>query len=117
MGTCGPQREPTRAGRMESGATPPSCLEERGCQSPWSLYLSSTETRLGGEALSPSLPEENNRPVFLSSSCDPAGPHKEEEAGAKAGLVPRHSLGEGDLQSARSSSAASKPPAPQTPTI
>ena len=26
-------------------------------------------------------PEENNRPVFLSSFCDPEGPHEEEEGG------------------------------------
>lgn len=55
-----------------------------------SIYL---VPRLGW-AERPSCPEENNRPVFLSSSCDPEGPHKEEEGG-KGSVVPRHSLGVG----------------------
>lgn len=44
-----------------------------------------------GWAERPSLPEENNKPVFLSSSCDPEGPHKKEEGG-KGSVVPRRSL-------------------------
>lgn len=47
MGTCGPQRGPTRAGVMEAAAKPPSRLEEQGCQGLWSLCLCGAETRLG----------------------------------------------------------------------
>lgn len=64
-----------------------------------SIYL---VLRLGW-AERPSCPEENNRPVFLSSSCDPEAPHKEEEGG-KGSVVPRHSLGEGPSTSQKLSS-------------
>lgn len=47
MGTCGPQRGPTRAGVKEAAAKPPSRLEEQGCQGLWGLCLSDAETRLG----------------------------------------------------------------------
>ena len=102
MGTCGPQRGPTKAGVMEAAAKPPSCLEEQGCQGLWSLCLSGAETRLGWEGLPPSLPEENNRPGFLSSSCDPAGPQEKEEGGTgRAGT--KAQPGGGGLQSPSSS--------------
>lgn len=44
MGTCGPQRGPTRAGVKEAAAKPPSRLEEQGCQGLWGLCLSDAET-------------------------------------------------------------------------
>lgn len=89
MRTCDLQKEPRRAGIRESPRQTALLPGRAGLPGPVEPLL----LRLGW-AERPSLPEENNKPVFLSSSCDPEGPHKKEEGG-KGSVVPRCSLGKG----------------------